>query len=102
MPRCLATNRQDCRSGRGDSGNDEPINHRNQAAIRAGAALTGVIRRHHSPGILYPAVPGLVITLLAANNGMLMGDKANSRAINVLAWLTTPATFAAAIGLVAT
>jgi Mn2+/Fe2+ NRAMP family transporter len=40
--------------------------------------------------------------MLMTNNRKIMGKRVNSRAMNVLGWITTAAIFAATIGLVAT
>lgn len=50
----------------------------------------------------FVAPPVLVVIMLAANNRKVMGNKANSRTMNVMGWATTLAMFAAAIALIAT
>jgi len=51
-------------------------------------------------GFLSP--PLLVVVMLIANNGHIMGKRKNGLLLNVLGWLTTALMFAAAIGLVLT
>jgi Mn2+/Fe2+ NRAMP family transporter len=46
--------------------------------------------------------PLMLLVMLLTNNRAIMGEHVNSRAINVLGWITTAAIFAAAIGLVVT
>lgn len=48
-------------------------------------------------GLLAP--PLLVLVLLIANNRAVMGDRTNSRTLNLLGWATTVAMSAAALGL---
>jgi Mn2+/Fe2+ NRAMP family transporter len=40
--------------------------------------------------------------MLMTNDRSIMGDKVNSRAMNVLGWITTAAVFAASLGLMVT
>jgi NRAMP (natural resistance-associated macrophage protein)-like metal ion transporter len=51
-------------------------------------------------GLLSP--PLLVVVMLIANNGFIMGKRKNNRLLNALGWLTTLLMFAAAIGLILT
>ncbi len=51
-------------------------------------------------GLLSP--PLLIVIMLIANNGAIMGKRKNSMTLNVFGWLTTALMFAAAIGLVLT
>ena len=44
----------------------------------------------------------VLLIMLMTNRRSIMGDRVNSRGINVLGWLTTISIFAASIGLVAT
>jgi Mn2+/Fe2+ NRAMP family transporter len=44
----------------------------------------------------------MLIVMLITNNRRIMGQWVNTRAMNVLGWLTTAAMFAATIGLVVT
>jgi Mn2+/Fe2+ NRAMP family transporter len=46
--------------------------------------------------------PLLLLLMLMTNNRTIMGNKVNTRAMNVLGWATTVAVFLASIGLVAT
>ena len=46
--------------------------------------------------------PLMLLIMLVTNNRTVMGDKANSRAMNVLGWITTVTIFAAAIALLVT
>jgi Mn2+/Fe2+ NRAMP family transporter len=46
--------------------------------------------------------PLLLLIMLMTNNRKIMGNKVNTRAMNVLGWTTTAAIFLASIGLVAT
>lgn len=46
--------------------------------------------------------PLLLLIMLMTNNRKIMGDKVNTRAMNLLGWTTTVAVFSASIGLVAT
>lgn len=48
------------------------------------------------------APPLLLLIVLMTNNRRIMGDKVNTRRMNVLAWTTTVAIFLATAGLVAT
>jgi Mn2+/Fe2+ NRAMP family transporter len=43
---------------------------------------------------------GELLTMLITNNRAIMGRWVNQRSTNVLGWVTTAATFAAAIGVV--
>jgi Mn2+/Fe2+ NRAMP family transporter len=40
--------------------------------------------------------------MLITNNRKIMGNRVNSRGMNILGWLTTIAIFAASLGLIAT
>jgi Mn2+/Fe2+ NRAMP family transporter len=44
--------------------------------------------------------PLLLLIMLMTNNRLVMGEQVNSRALNVLGWITTGAIFAATVGLV--
>lgn len=44
--------------------------------------------------------PLLLLIMLMTNNRTIMGDQVNSRALNLLGWITTGAIFAATVGLV--
>ena len=44
----------------------------------------------------------MLLVMLITNNRKIMGKWVNSRAMNILGWITTAAMFAAAIGLIAT
>jgi Mn2+/Fe2+ NRAMP family transporter len=46
--------------------------------------------------------PLLLLILLMTNNRAIMGEQVNSRAMNLLGWITVAAIFAASIGLVVT
>jgi Mn2+/Fe2+ NRAMP family transporter len=46
--------------------------------------------------------PLLLLIMLMTNNRKIMGDRVNSRSMNILGWITTVAIFAATAGLVAT
>jgi NRAMP (natural resistance-associated macrophage protein)-like metal ion transporter len=46
--------------------------------------------------------PLLLLILLMTNNRKIMGERANSRSINILGGITTAAIFAASLGLIAT
>jgi NRAMP (natural resistance-associated macrophage protein)-like metal ion transporter len=46
--------------------------------------------------------PLMLLIMLMTNSRAVMGDRVNSRAMNVLGWMTTIAIFAASIGLVIT
>ncbi|WP_280173975.1 NRAMP family divalent metal transporter [Rhizobium sullae] len=46
--------------------------------------------------------PLLLLIVLMTNNRNIMGKQVNSRAMNVMAWVTTAAVFSASLGLVAT
>lgn len=46
--------------------------------------------------------PLLLLIMLMTNNRRIMGDKVNSRSINILGWITTITVFAATAGLVIT
>jgi NRAMP (natural resistance-associated macrophage protein)-like metal ion transporter len=46
--------------------------------------------------------PLLLLIMLMTNNRKIMGDRVNSRGMNILGWITTAAIFAATVGLVAT
>jgi Mn2+/Fe2+ NRAMP family transporter len=46
--------------------------------------------------------PLLLLIMLITNNRKIMGDKVNTKAMNVLGWTTTAAIFLATVGLVAT
>jgi Mn2+/Fe2+ NRAMP family transporter len=46
--------------------------------------------------------PLLLLIMLITNNRKIMGDKVNTRGMNVLGWITTAAIFLATVGLVAT
>lgn len=46
--------------------------------------------------------PLLLLIMLMTNNRKIMGDRTNSRAMNILGWITTLAIFSATIGLVTT
>ncbi|HEX8161630.1 MAG TPA: Nramp family divalent metal transporter [Pyrinomonadaceae bacterium] len=48
-------------------------------------------------GVIAP--PLLVVLMLVANNGKVMGKRTNGRAANVVGWLTCALMFAAAIGM---
>lgn len=51
-------------------------------------------------GLLTP--PLMLLIMLMTNNKTIMGERVNSRPMNVLGWITTIATFAAGIGLLIT
>ena len=51
-------------------------------------------------GFLAP--PLLVVIMLVSNNKAVMGERVNSRSINVLGWTTAAVMFAAAVALVVT
>ncbi|HPQ17357.1 MAG TPA: divalent metal cation transporter, partial [Bryobacteraceae bacterium] len=51
-------------------------------------------------GLLTP--PLMLLIMLMTNNKAIVGGRVNSRAMNVLGWITTIATFAASIGLLIT
>ncbi|MCU1255643.1 MAG: hypothetical protein JWM83_1942 [Candidatus Angelobacter sp.] len=44
----------------------------------------------------------MLLVMLITNNRKIMGRWVNTRAMNVLGWITTVATFAAMIGLIIT
>ena len=44
----------------------------------------------------------MLLIVLMTNDRRLMGDKVNTRWLNILSWLTVVAIFAASIGLVVT
>ena len=44
--------------------------------------------------------PLLLLIMLMTNNRRIMGAQVNSRALNVLGWITTGAIFTASVGLV--
>ncbi len=46
--------------------------------------------------------PLLLLIMLMTNNRKIMGDRVNSRGMNIRGWITTVAIFAATVGLVAT
>lgn len=46
--------------------------------------------------------PLLLLIMLMTNNRKIMGNRTNSRGMNILGWITTAAIFAATIGLVTT
>ncbi|CCM78112.1 Nramp family divalent metal transporter [Rhizobium mesoamericanum] len=46
--------------------------------------------------------PLLLLILLMTNNRRIMGDQVNSRAINIMGWITTAVIFSASAGLVVT
>jgi Mn2+/Fe2+ NRAMP family transporter len=46
--------------------------------------------------------PLMLLIMLMTNDRRIMGDKVNSRAMNVLGWITTAAVFAASLGLMVT
>lgn len=46
--------------------------------------------------------PLLLLILLMTNNRQIMGDQVNSRAINIMGWVTTAVIFSASSGLVVT
>ena len=46
--------------------------------------------------------PLLLLIMLMTNNRKIMGNRVNSRGLNILGWVTTAAIFAATIGLIAT
>jgi Mn2+/Fe2+ NRAMP family transporter len=46
--------------------------------------------------------PLLLLIMLMTNNRKIMGDKVNTRGMNVLGWTTTAAIFLATVGLIAT
>jgi Mn2+/Fe2+ NRAMP family transporter len=49
-------------------------------------------------GLLAP--PLLILIMLITNNRQIMGTHVNSRPLNILGWITTAVTFAAAAGLI--
>ena len=51
-------------------------------------------------GFSTPAL--MLLIMLLTNNPAIMGNKVNSRAVNLLGWATTAAIFAATVGLVIT
>jgi Mn2+/Fe2+ NRAMP family transporter len=55
--------------------------------------LAGIVQGFSTP-------PLMLLILLMTNNRQLMGKRVNGRGINVLAWITTIAIFAASAGLV--
>jgi Mn2+/Fe2+ NRAMP family transporter len=56
---------------------------------------SGVVQGFSTP-------PLMLLIMLMTNSRRIMGDRVNGRAINVLGWATTAATFAASVGLVVT
>lgn len=57
--------------------------------------FSGIVQGFSTP-------PLLLLIMLMTNNRKIMGDRVNSRGLNILGWLTTAAIFAATIGLIAT
>lgn len=57
--------------------------------------FSGIVQGFSTP-------PLLLLIMLMTSNRKIMGDRTNSRGMNVLGWLTTAAIFVATIGLVAT
>jgi len=75
-------------------------------ALAAGLNFLGLNPMHFLvwAGIVqgFSAPPLVLLIMLMTNRRSIMGDRVNSRGINVLGWLTTISIFAASIGLVAT
>jgi NRAMP (natural resistance-associated macrophage protein)-like metal ion transporter len=57
--------------------------------------FSGIVQGFSTP-------PLMLLIMLMTNNRAIMGDRVNSRAINILGWITTAAIFSASIGLVIT
>ena len=57
--------------------------------------FSGIVQGFSTP-------PLLLLIMLMTNNRKIMGDRVNSRGLNILGWVTTAAIFAATIGLIAT
>ena len=57
--------------------------------------FSGIVQGFSTP-------PLLLLIMLMTNNRKIMGNRVNSRAMNILGWITTAAIFAATIGLVPT
>jgi NRAMP (natural resistance-associated macrophage protein)-like metal ion transporter len=57
--------------------------------------FSGVVQGFSTP-------PLLLLIMLMTNNRKIMGDRVNTRGLNILGWLTTAAIFAATVGLVIT
>ncbi len=57
--------------------------------------FSGVVQGFSTP-------PLLLLIMLMTNNRKIMGDRVNSRGLNILGWATTVAIFAATVGLVIT
>jgi Mn2+/Fe2+ NRAMP family transporter len=55
--------------------------------------FAGVVQGFSTP-------PLLLLIMLMTNNRAVMGDRVNSRWVNVLGWTTTSAVFAATLGLI--
>jgi len=57
--------------------------------------FSGVVQGFSTP-------PLLLMIMLMTNSRRIMGDRVNTRGLNILGWITTAAIFAATIGLVIT
>ena len=57
--------------------------------------FSGIVQGFSTP-------PLLLLIMLMTNNRKIMGNRTNSRAMNILGWITTAAIFSATIGLVTT
>src|SRR5215216_5597850 len=57
--------------------------------------FSGVVQGFSTP-------PLLLLIMLITNNRRIMGERVNSRGLNILGWITTIAIFAASIGLICT
>src|SRR5215204_2387088 len=57
--------------------------------------FSGIVQGFSTP-------PLLLMIMLMTNNRKIMGNRVNSRGLNILGWITTAAIFAATIGLVIT
>ena len=57
--------------------------------------FSGIVQGFSTP-------PLLLLIMLMTNNRKIMGNRVNTRGLNILGWLTTAAIFAATVGLVAT
>jgi len=56
---------------------------------------SGIVQGFSTPALM-------LLIMLLTNNPAIMGNKVNSRAVNLLGWATTAAIFAATVGLVIT
>lgn len=55
----------------------------------------GIVQGFSTPPLMF-------LIMLMTNNRRIIGDKVNSRGMNVLGWITTVAIFTATVGLVIT